>query len=63
MLNLKHNITFHELYKLQGLSKLDNAFKEYLKSIDQNLHNSLLEARKTTPDAESELIIALAPTA
>ena len=56
---------FDDLYRRDGLARLDAAFVAFLREADAALHDQLLAAR-AAPDAvackdESELIIALAP--
>ncbi|MCW5604046.1 MAG: FAD-dependent oxidoreductase, partial [Burkholderiales bacterium] len=58
-------LSFADLYRRDGLLRIDGVFLEHLKRIDAGLHERLIAAR-ARPDAlvskqESELLIALAP--
>src|SRR5579872_806599 len=62
---LKHAIGFDDLYRRDGLARIDAAFIAHLAAADIGLHNRLLTARRD-PQAiahkdESELLIDLAP--
>ena len=64
-LNLKHGLAFEDLYRREGLVRLDAAFLAYLKSGDAALAERLAAAR-ANPDAlpakaESDLLVELAP--
>jgi NADPH-dependent glutamate synthase beta subunit-like oxidoreductase/NAD(P)H-flavin reductase len=64
-LKLRHGLSFEDLYKREGLLKLDHAFVDFLGERDAELHGQLAAAR-ANPDAvpikqESELLIALSP--
>ena len=64
-LALGFGLTFEELYRRDGLIRLDRAFMERLKTGDPGLFNRLMAAR-AAPDAladrdESELLIETAP--
>ena len=65
MLKLAHGLEFADLYRREGLERVDAAFLVHLATADQLLHAALLNAR-LEPQAlaakeESELLIALAP--
>jgi len=65
MLNLAFGLDFSDLYRRNGLLRLDAAFVRALEAVDGALGQRLLEAR-ADPSAlalkqESELLIALAP--
>jgi len=64
-LALKHGLQFDDLYRRDGLARIDALFVEHLAAGDVELHNRLLTARRDPGalevKAESELIIALAP--
>ncbi|HZT50324.1 MAG TPA: pyridine nucleotide-disulfide oxidoreductase, partial [Stellaceae bacterium] len=62
---LQHGLAFEDLYRRDGLGRLDAAFVAHLAAADAALHDRLVTARRA-PDgldkkAESDLIIALAP--
>jgi len=64
-LRLAHGLAFEDLYRREGLLKIDAAFLAALEAADTNLAKRLAAARGT-PDAltakdESALILALAP--
>src|SRR5258706_15452845 len=64
-LALSWGFSFEDLYRREGLVRLDAAFAEHLKAADVALFNRLMEAR-SNPSAlarkqESELIVDLAP--
>jgi len=64
-LNLGFGLRFADLYRRDGLVRLDGAFVDALKTRSADLHNRLMAAR-AAPDevagkAESELIVELAP--
>src|SRR5208282_1883831 len=69
MLKLAHGLSFADLYRREGLLRVDAAFLDELKHSDAALHAHLLAARTAvagSADAlaakqESELLIALAP--
>ena len=63
MLNLKWGLSFEDLYRREGLLRLDAVFLEHLKASDVLLFNRLMEARATEPsrEAQSDLIVDLAP--
>jgi NADPH-dependent glutamate synthase beta subunit-like oxidoreductase/NAD(P)H-flavin reductase len=64
-LALKHGLQFDDLYRRDGLARIDALFVDHLRAGDVELHNRLLTARRDPgaleTKAESELIIALAP--
>ncbi len=62
---LRHDVAFEELYRRDGLVRLDAAFIRHLGGVDVALHNRLMAARRA-PAAldragESGLLVALAP--
>ena len=63
MLKLAHGLSFADLYRREGLVRLDAAFVEFLKTADAPLAARLLAARAAPPDAkaESALILEVAP--
>jgi NADPH-dependent glutamate synthase beta subunit-like oxidoreductase/NAD(P)H-flavin reductase len=65
MLKLAHGLAFEDLYRRDGLARLDRHFLEFLGTADAALRDRLTAAR-AAPDAlapkdESALILALAP--
>src|SRR5260370_31251373 len=64
-LALKHGLQFDDLYRRDGLARIDTLFVAHLAAGDVELHNRLLAARRDPgtleAKAESELIIDLAP--
>ena len=65
MLNLAFGLNFSDLYRRDGLLRLDTAFVDALRAVDDALCQRLLGARADPPALatrqESELLIALAP--
>ena len=64
-LRLGFDLSFEELYRRDGLTRLDARFAEHIAAADSDLHRRLMAAR-VAPDAlpakaASELLIALAP--
>ncbi|MBI5111793.1 MAG: FAD-dependent oxidoreductase [Rhodovulum sp.] len=64
-LRLAHGLAFEDLYRREGLGRLDAAFVAWLAEADIALHDRLMTAR-ATPDAltakdESDLLVGLAP--
>ncbi len=64
-LTLKHGLAFEDLYRREGLMRLDAAFLAHLKSGDAALAERLATAR-ANPEAldikaESDLLVELAP--
>ncbi|MBV8651034.1 MAG: pyridine nucleotide-disulfide oxidoreductase, partial [Alphaproteobacteria bacterium] len=64
-INLKHGIAFDDLYRRDGLARIDALFVAHLQASDVALYNRLMTARRD-PDAvggkaESELIVDAAP--
>jgi len=62
---LRHDLAFEDLYRRDGLIRLDAVFTRHLGEVDIDLHNCLMAARRE-PAAldcagESELLVALAP--
>jgi NADPH-dependent glutamate synthase beta subunit-like oxidoreductase/NAD(P)H-flavin reductase len=64
-LALKHGLEFPDLYRRDGLVKLDAAFIAHLKETDVDLHHRLVTARRDPAaldrKAESDLLTELAP--
>jgi NADPH-dependent glutamate synthase beta subunit-like oxidoreductase/NAD(P)H-flavin reductase len=65
MLNLAHGLAFEDLYRREGLVRLDRHFLDFLATADASLRDRLVAAR-AAPDAlaprdESALILAAAP--
>ena len=62
---LGHGLAFEDLYRRDGLIRLDAAFIDHLGAADVELHNRLMAARRDPASldraAESELLVALAP--
>ena len=65
MLNLAFDLQFHDLYRLSGLTQVDQAFLAMLAESDVGLWTRLADARKDPArlerKAESELLLALSP--
>jgi NADPH-dependent glutamate synthase beta subunit-like oxidoreductase/NAD(P)H-flavin reductase len=65
VLKLAHGLSFAELYRREGLARLDAAFVESLNAADATLARRLLAARTDPPavdaKAESALILEVAP--
>jgi NADPH-dependent glutamate synthase beta subunit-like oxidoreductase/NAD(P)H-flavin reductase len=64
-LNLKWSLAFEDLYRREGLERLDSIFAEHLKSTDAALFSRWIEAREhagsITRKQNAELIIDLSP--
>src|SRR5215471_15692397 len=64
-LQLKHGLAFEDLYRRDGLARLDAAFVAWLASSNAELHNHLVTARRDLDaldaKAHSQLLIDLAP--
>ncbi len=62
---LRHGLAFEDLYRRDGLMKVDAAFVAHLQAADVALHNRLVIARRDPAalerKAESDLLIDLAP--
>jgi NADPH-dependent glutamate synthase beta subunit-like oxidoreductase/NAD(P)H-flavin reductase len=62
---LRHGLVFEDLYRRDGLARLDAAFVAHLRAGDVELHNRLMTARRDPAPldrkAESDLLIDLAP--
>src|SRR6185312_10057790 len=62
---LRHGLAFEDLYRRDGLVRLDAAFIDHLREADVELHNRLVTARATPAaldrKAESDLLVDLAP--
>ena len=65
ILKLPFGLSFEDLYRRDGLLKLDGLFLEQLQETAPSLHNRLLSARENPPAVHtkdgSELILELAP--
>ena len=65
MLKLLHGLSFADLYRREGLLRLDAAFVRTLESADPELSKRVVAARaagnELAPKSESELLLALAP--
>ncbi len=65
MLNRALGLTIEDLYRREGLTRLDEAFLEFLGSADADLKRRLLEGRSAPqildPGGVSALMLALAP--
>src|SRR5580704_4539825 len=64
-ITLKHGLAFDDLYRRDGLARIDALFVAHLQASDVELHNRLLTARRD-PDAlsdkaESDLVVDVAP--
>lgn len=64
-LRLKFGLSFEDLYRREGLVRIDAAFLDHLKTADAALANRLMEARANSGAAPrkqlSELVVDLAP--
>ncbi len=64
-LRLPFNLSFHDLYRREGILELDAQFLQQLKTAAPELHESLVSARLEPPPVHtkqsSDLIIRLAP--
>jgi NADPH-dependent glutamate synthase beta subunit-like oxidoreductase/NAD(P)H-flavin reductase len=64
-LRLTHGLAFEDLYRRDGLARLDAAFIAHLRDADAALHNRLVTARRDPASldrkAEAELLIDAAP--
>jgi len=62
---LRHGLAFEDLYRRDGLVRLDAAFVAHLREGDAALHNRLMTARRDPGaldrKAESDLLVDLAP--
>src|SRR5260221_10634280 len=62
---LRHGLAFEDLYRRDGLAKLDAAFIAHLQAADTALHNRLVTARRDPAalerKAESDLLVDVAP--
>ena len=65
VLRLAHGLAFEDLYRREGLERIDNAFSRSLQVADSALHAKWLEGRANPGaleyKAEAELLIALGP--
>jgi NADPH-dependent glutamate synthase beta subunit-like oxidoreductase/NAD(P)H-flavin reductase len=64
-LALRHGLSFEDLYRREGLERLDAAFAAHIERRDLDLFNRLMTGRRDPGEvgakAESELLIDLAP--
>jgi NADPH-dependent glutamate synthase beta subunit-like oxidoreductase/NAD(P)H-flavin reductase len=64
-LALRHGLAFEDLYRREGLARLDAAFIAHLGAVDVPLHNRLVTARREPTaverKAEADLLVDLAP--
>src|ERR1700676_3393431 len=64
-IQLKFDLSFEDLYRREGLVRLDGKFVESVKASDLSLFNRLMEARSNpaelTHKQQSDLIVDLAP--
>src|SRR5580704_4190389 len=62
-LRLKFGLSFEDLYRREGLLRIDATFTDHLKSVDAEISRRLTEARaQTAPRKQlSELLVDLAP--
>ena len=62
-LRLKFGLSFEDLYRREGLLRIDAAFADHLKAIDADLFRRLMDARaQAAPRKQlSELMVDLAP--
>jgi hypothetical protein len=62
-LALGFGLSFEDLYRRDGLVRLDRAFVAHLAEADAELHNRLMAARATPPEGkvESDLLVDMAP--
>ena len=61
-LTLAHGLSFSDLYRAEGLARIDDLFRAHLAGVDQDLTRRLVEAR-ARPDsldakAQSDLLLA-----
>ena len=66
MLRLAHGLAFEDLYRRDGLVRLDGHFLAFLEGADPSLRSRLIAARgdpdSVEPKAESQLLLDLAPS-
>src|SRR5580658_7368219 len=62
-LSLKLGLAFDDLYRREGLVRIDAAFADHLKAVDAGLFNRMMSARATDSSRklQSELMVDLAP--
>ncbi len=64
-LTLSNELSFKDLYDIEGLARIDSLFLDNLCQIDGDLHKRLIEARMAPDNLEqketSDLMLALAP--
>ena len=60
-MKLNYNLSFNDLYQIDGLKQIDKLFLKSLKKADDNLYQKLLASRRNPGKIknESELIILL----
>lgn len=54
---LSYNFCFEDLYLREGLSRVDECFLDYLKSVDKGLHERLINARMDEQNEEESMPI------
>src|SRR5580692_4345562 len=62
-LSLKFGLSFDDLYRREGLVRIDAAFLYHLRAVDLGLFNRMMDARAKTGARKqlSELMVDLAP--
>ncbi len=64
-INLKHGIAFDDLYRRDGLARIDALFVAHLQASDVALYNRLMTARRAPESlddkGESDLVVEVAP--
>src|SRR5580698_9297885 len=62
-LSLKFGLLFDDLYRREGLVRIDAAFLDHLRAVDLGLFNRMMDARAKTGARKqlSELMVELAP--
>ena len=62
-MKINYNLSFKDLYQIDGLKKIDKLFLESLQKADNTIYQKLLKSRHNPDkiDSESELIILLSP--
>ena len=62
-MKINYNLSFKDLYQIDGLKKIDKLFLESLQKADNTIYQKLLKSRQNPDkiDSESELIILLSP--
>ncbi|MFT5795657.1 MAG: NADPH-dependent glutamate synthase beta subunit-like oxidoreductase/NAD(P)H-flavin reductase [Ulvibacter sp.] len=62
-MKINYNLSFKDLYQIDGLKQIDRLFLDSLQKADDTLYQKLLKSRQNPDkiDSESELIILLSP--